>query len=152
LASPDLQKYKQSMGNILGAARASAGPLWKAQRRMNRYRLLDEHDAAGDHQDDEASKGREQELAHIQGTAGTATVRDKKARAKQAARAGGRGSKAAARARLVEPEADSSSSEDEGEAEGEAATAADAAAAMQKLVLATTGKVGVRRSSDSPIL
>ena len=134
------QRYKQSMSGILGAAKASTGPLWRAQRRMNKYRALEEHEAAREEVEESGNEGEEATLAggSKKGRKGAAAAGGAH---KRGGKAAGRGEKAAARKRLVG--SDDSSSEEEGEEE-DARAAADAVAAMQKLLLATAKKVGQR--------
>lgn len=136
-----LQKYKESVGNILSAAKASAGPLWKAQRRMNaNYRLLgkqeDEQGAEEQHSEEEEEEGQQQgqdQAGGSKGRKGAAAGGKKGGKAAPAQRGKGK-KKAVATKRLVESE---SSSEEEEEEEG---AAAEAAEAMEKLMLATAKK------------
>lgn len=188
-----LQSYKQSVRNILTAARVSSGPLWRAQvgplvraegpplwqarwpqglpvrtcslaawlllsgparsqpqpcrthspsglasfyrlqRQLNaKYRLLDEQQAKEQEEDE-----HEQEGAKHAPLAGPSKAAGKARRAGgQAKGRGGRGGrKGAAQKRLVSSDSDS---ELEEEGEDEAA----AVAAMEKLMLATSKKVG----------
>ncbi|PSC69838.1 hypothetical protein C2E20_6723 [Micractinium conductrix] len=128
-----MQKYKESVAGILSAAKVSAGPLWRAQRRLNaKYRALEEQRGAEGKHEEEAAAGDEAAEGAAAGRKRAAGKKGptKKAPAKKAGKGTGK--------RLVESDSESSD-ESEGEWEREAA-AADAAAAMEKLMLATAGK------------
>ncbi|KAL4427874.1 hypothetical protein ABPG75_001963 [Micractinium tetrahymenae] len=120
-----MQKYKQSMHNILTAAKVNTGPLWRAQRQLNaKYRLLEERQAEAE---------EEQEQADDEPLAGPSKAKGKGSKAR--GRGGRGGNRSAAQKRLVGSDSDSELEDDE---DKEAAVAA--AAAMEKLMLATAKK------------
>ncbi|PRW56400.1 divinyl chlorophyllide a 8-vinyl- chloroplastic [Chlorella sorokiniana] len=137
-----MQKYKEAMHSIVSAARASTGPLWRAQRLMNaKYRQLEaeeqEREQEEEEEEEQAASGSKAKGA----AKGRGAAKSKSSKAGSKGGKGGRGKAAPTDKALVDSDSESSDGEDwDEEAAAAADAAAEAAEAMQKLLLATAKK------------